>query len=76
MAKYLKTWFFKELEQQVFAEKISSTRMLELIQDEVIKNYKKDNTFRKKIKRVFKDIWLGIRVSNDFKKNHQHFGKL
>jgi hypothetical protein len=76
MAKYLKTWFFKELEQQVFSEKISSTRMLELIQEEVIKNYKKDNTFRKKIKRVFKDIWLGIRVSNDFKKNHQHFGKL
>jgi hypothetical protein len=76
MAKYLKTWFFKELEQQVFAEKISSTRMLELIQEEVIKNYKKDNTFRKKIKRVFKDILLGIRVSNDFKQNHQHFGKL
>jgi hypothetical protein len=76
MAKYLKTWFFKELEQQVFSEKISSTRMLELIQEEVIKNYKKDNTFRKKIKRVFKDIWLGIRVSNDFKKNHQQFGKL
>ena len=76
MAKYLKTGFFRELEHQVFSEKISSTRMLELIQEEVIKNYKKDNTFRKKIKRVFKDIWLGIRVSNDFKKNHQHFGKL
>ena len=73
MAKYLKTWFFKELEQQVFAEKISSTRMLELIQDEVIKNYKKDNTFRKKIKRVFKDIWLGIKVSSDIKQNHQTF---
>ena len=71
MAKYLKTWFFKELEQQVFAEKISSTRMLELIQEEVIKNYKKDNTFRKKVKRVFKDIWLGIKVSNDIKENHQ-----
>jgi hypothetical protein len=76
MPKYLKTGFFRELEHQVFAEKISSTRMLELIQDEVIKNYKKDNTFRKKIKRVFKDILLGIRVSNDFKQNHQHFGKL
>ena len=76
MAKYLKTGFFRELEHQVFAEKISSTKMLELIQDEVIKNYKKDNTFRKKIKRVFKDILLGIRVSNDFKQNHQHFGKL
>jgi hypothetical protein len=76
MAKYLKTWYFKELEQQVFAEKISSTRMLELIQEEVIKNYKKDNTFRKKVKRVFKDIWLGIKVSNDIKQNHQQFGKL
>ena len=76
MAKYLKTWFFKELEQQVFSEKISSTRMLELIQDEVIKNYKKDNTFGKRVKRVFKDIWLGIKVSNNIKKNHQQFGKL
>jgi hypothetical protein len=73
MAKYLKTWYFKELEQQVFAEKISSTRMLELIQEEVIKNYKKDNTFRKKLKRVFKDIWLGIKVSSDIKQNHQTF---
>ena len=73
MAKYLKTWFFKELEQRVFAEKISSTRMLELIQEEVIKNYKKDNTFRKKLKRVFKDIWLGIKVSSDIKQNHQTF---
>jgi hypothetical protein len=73
MAKYLKTWFFKELEQQVFSEKISSTRMLELIQDEVIKNYKKDNTFRKKVKRVFKDIWLGIKVSSDIKQNNQTF---
>jgi hypothetical protein len=73
MAKYLKTWFFKELEQQVFAEKISSTRMLELIQDEVIKNYKKDNTFGKRVKRVFKDIWLGIKVSNNIKQNHQTF---
>jgi hypothetical protein len=73
MAKYLKTWYFKELEQQVFSEKISSTRMLELIQDEVIKNYKKDNTFGKRVKRVFKDIWLGIKVSNNIKKNHQTF---
>ena len=71
MAKYLKTGFFKDLEHQVFSEKISSTRMLELIQDEVIKNYKKDNTFRKKVKRFFKDIWLGIKVSNTIKQNHQ-----
>jgi hypothetical protein len=76
MAKYLKTWFFKELEQQVFSEKISSTRMLELIQEEVIRNYKKDNTFGKRVKRFFSDIWLGIKISSDIKQNHQQFGKL
>jgi hypothetical protein len=76
MAKYLKTSYFRELEQQVFAEEISSTRMLELIQDEVIKNYKKDNTFGKRVKRFFSDVWLGIKISNDIKQNHQQFGKL
>jgi hypothetical protein len=76
MAKYLKTSYFRELEQQVFAEEISSTRMLELIQEEVIRNYKKDNTFGKRIKRFFSDIWLGIKISSDIKQNHQQFGKL
>jgi hypothetical protein len=76
MAKYLKTSYFRELEQQVFAEEISSTRMLELIQEEVIRNYKNDNTFRKKVKRFFSDIWLGIKISSDIKQNHQQFGKL
>ena len=76
MAKYLKTSYFRELEQQVFAEEISSTRMLELIQEEVIRNYKKDNTFGKKVKRFFSDVWLGIKISSDIKQNHQQFGKL
>jgi hypothetical protein len=76
MAKYLKTSYFRELEQQVFAEEISSTRMLELIQEEVISNYKKDNTFGKKVKRFFSDVWLGIKISSDIKQNHQQFGKL
>ena len=73
MAKYLKNSYFRELEYQVFVEEISSTRMLELIQEEVIKNYKKDNTFWKKVKRFFKDIWLGIKVSNNIKENNQIF---
>ena len=76
MAKYLNRSYFRELEYQVFVEEISSTRMLELIQDEVIKNYKKDNTFGKKVKRFFSDIWLGIKISSDIKQNHQQFGKL
>jgi hypothetical protein len=73
MAKYLKHSYFRELEYQVFVEEISSSRMLELIQEEVIKNYKKDNTFWKKVKRFFKDIWLGIKVSNNIKENNQIF---
>ena len=76
MAKYLKRSYFRELEYQVFVEEISSSRMLELIQDEVIKNYKKDNTFGKRVKRFFSDIWLGIKISIDIKQNHQQFGKL
>jgi hypothetical protein len=76
MAKYLKTSYFRELEYQVFVGEISSTRMLELIQEEVIKNYKKDNTFGKRVKRFFSDIWLGIKISSDIKQNHQQFGKL
>jgi hypothetical protein len=76
MAKYLKNSYFRELEYQVFVEEISSTRMLELIQEEVIKNYKKDNTFCKKLKRFFSTVWLGMKISNDIKQNHQQFGKL
>ena len=76
MAKYLKRSYFRELEYQVFVEEISSSRMLELIQEEVIKNYKKDNTFGKKVKRFFSDVWLGIKISSDIKQNHQQFGKL
>jgi hypothetical protein len=50
--------------------------MVELLEEEVIKNYKEDNTFMKKIKRFFSDVWLGIKVSSDIKQNHQQFGKL
>ena len=42
MAKYLKTIFVRNLEIQFHNEEISYGRMLELIQEEVIKNYKQD----------------------------------
>ncbi len=42
MAKYLKTIFVRNLEIQLYNEEISYGRMLELIQEEVIKNYKQD----------------------------------
>jgi hypothetical protein len=73
MAKYLKTSFFREIELLRDQEYISYGKMLEIIQDEVINNYKKDNTFGKKVKRFFKDIWLGIKVSNNIKENNQIF---
>jgi hypothetical protein len=73
MAKYLKTSFFKEIELLRDQEYISYGKMLEIIQDEVIKNYKQDNTFTKKLKRFFSDIWLGIKISSDIKQNHQQF---
>lgn len=76
MARYLKTGFVRDLELQVGREKISYGRMVELIEEEVIKNYKRDNTFMKKLKRFFADVWLGIKVSSDIKQNHQQFGKL
>lgn len=76
MSKYLKTGFVRNLESQLLNEQISYTYMLESIQTEVIKNYKRDNTFMKKLKRFFTDVWMGIKVSSDIKQNHQQFGKL
>ena len=76
MPKYLKTGFVRNLESQLLNEEISYTYMLESIQTEVIKNYKRDNTFMKKLNRFFADVWLGIKVSSDIKQNHQQFGKL
>jgi hypothetical protein len=39
MPQYLKTAFVRDLEQQVTQGELSYTRMLELIQEEVINNY-------------------------------------
>ena len=41
MPKYLKIAFVRDLEKQVMEGELSHTRMLDLIQDEVIKNYMK-----------------------------------
>jgi len=42
MGKYLKTGFMRKVEKQVRDGEISYGKMLELIQDEVIKNSKKE----------------------------------
>lgn len=74
MAKYLKTSFLRDLEIKLQNEKISYGKMLELIEEEVIENYKKDNTLLKKIKRVLGDIWLGFKLSEEYR-NKSQWGK-
>ena len=41
MAKYLKIGFVRELELKLNREEISYSKMVELIEEECIKNYKK-----------------------------------
>ena len=74
MAKYLKTAFLRDLEIKLQNEKISYSKMLELIQEEVIENYKKDNTLLKKIKRTLSEIWLGFKIAEG-NKNKSQWGK-
>jgi hypothetical protein len=71
MAKYLKTAFLRDLEIKLQDEKISYGKMLELIQTEVIENYKKDNTLLKKIKKVLSEIWLGFKIAEENRHNSQ-----
>ncbi len=75
MPKYLKTAFVRDLEIQVNKAELSYIRMLELIEKEVIKNYKEDNTMIKKIKRFFADIWLGFKSAEE-NRNKSQWGKL
>ena len=42
MAKYLKQGFVRELEWQLSREEISYSKMVELMEEECIKNYKKE----------------------------------
>lgn len=74
MAKYLKTAFLRDLEIKLQNEKISYGKMIELIQEEVIENYKKDNTLLKKIKKVLGEIWLGFTIAEQ-NRNKSQWGK-
>ena len=65
MGKYLKQGYVRHLEWELVRENISHSKMVELMEAECIKNYKKDNTISKKIKRFFKDVWSGIKIANN-----------
>ena len=65
MGKYLKQGYVRNLEWELGKENISYSKMVDMMEEECIKNYKKDNTMIKKVKRFFKEIWLGIKISNE-----------
>jgi len=65
MGKYLKQGYVRHLEWELVRENISHSKMVELMEKECIKNYKQDNTISKKIKRFFKEVWLGIKIANN-----------
>lgn len=65
MGKYLKQGYVRNLEWELGKENISYSKMVDMMEEECIKNYKKDNTMIKKVKRFFKEISLGIKISNE-----------
>jgi hypothetical protein len=74
MGRYLKQGFVRQLEWKYSEEFISYSRMVEMMEEECIKNYKKDNTIVKKIKRFFKEVWLGFKIAEE-NRNKSQWGK-
>ena len=65
MAKYLKIGFVRELESKLNNEEISYAKFIELMEKECLKNYKIDNTLRKRIVRVFGEIFKGFKWAEE-----------
>jgi hypothetical protein len=65
MAKYLKIGFVRELESKLNNEEISYSNFIELMETECLKNYKSDNTLRKRIVRVFGEIFKGFKWAEE-----------
>lgn len=76
MGKYLKQGYVRHLEWELVRENISHSKMVELMEAECIKNYKKDNTISKKIKRFLKDVWIGIGESNKIFRDKSQWPKI
>lgn len=75
MGKYLKTNFVRNLENELNNEQISYGRMIELIEEECVKNYKAGNTLTKKVGWVFKEIFYGFRIAEE-NRHKSGWGKL
>ena len=65
MGKYLKQGFVRKLEWQLAREEISHSKMVELMEEECIKNYKAE-TFNTKEKCTCKSAQFTREVTEDF----------
>lgn len=75
MGKYLKTHYLRDLEYRHSKGEMSYGYMIESIENEVIRNYKRENTLTKKAVRVFKEIFYGFRIAEE-NRDKSGFGKL
>lgn len=53
MGKYLKQGFVRKLERQLAREEISYSKMVELMEEECIKNYKAETTLGEKMNKLY-----------------------
>lgn len=75
MGKYLKTAYVRNVEARLNKGEISYGNMVELIEIETIRNYKRENTLTKKVGWVFKEIFYGFRIAEE-NRDKSGFGKL
>ena len=74
MGKYIKTAYLRNVEGLHNRGEISYGKAVELIEGEVIKNYKRERGILNRIRKVFRDILLGFKIAEELKKT-QTIGK-
>lgn len=74
MGKYLKTGYLRNVEGLHNRGEISYGKAVQLIEAEVIRNYKRERGILNRIRNIFKDIWRGFEIAEELKK-HQTIGK-
>ena len=74
MGKYLKTGYLRNVEGLHNRGEISYGKAVQLIEAEVIRNYKRERGILNLIRNIFKDIWRGFEIAEELKKG-QTIGK-
>ena len=75
MGKYLKTAYVRNVEARLNKGEISYGNMVELIEIETIRNYKRENTLKRKIQKVIEQILYGFRIAEE-NRHKSGWGKL